>query len=255
MRGRRERPAEGAATAILSPTMLLNLWDASVSADPAQIGRWKLLKELVKKHLPPFHSGDLLVTFDRSQDSAFMVHEGVGDIRLRHHLLGTGVQQVLSLLGLLLTTDARWVAIEEPECNLRYTLQLRLREALDTLTRDERGPRQLFVTSHSPAFETEAYFYAMRLDAEGVPMIERRPTRDARMFVAFDAEVPPAAGLGEVSWVSSEGLVLVPPRLRSRLEVQNGGEVAFLTNHSSGRIEILSQREFLDVLGPAEEDA
>jgi len=86
-------------------------------------------------------------------------------------------------------------------------------------------------------------------------MIERRPTRDARMFVAFDAEVPPAAGLGEVSWVSSEGLVLVPPRLRSRLEVQNGGEVAFLTNHSSGRIEILSQREFLDVLGPAEEDA
>lgn len=255
VRGRRERLGEGSASAILSPTMLLNLWDASVSADPSQIGRWKLLKDLAKKHLPPFQSGDLLVTFDRSQDSAFVVHEGAGDIRLRHHLLGTGVQQVLSLLGLLLTTDARWVAIEEPECNLRYTLQLRLREALDTLTRDERGPGQLFVTSHSPAFETEAYFYAMRLDAEGVPVIERRPKRDARMFVAFDAEVPPAEGRGEVSWVSSEGLVLVPPRLRPRLEVQNGGEVAFLTNHSSGRVEILSEREFLDVLGPAEEDA
>lgn len=243
--------AEPLTSSIISPTMLLSLWDASVSSDPLQIGRWKLLKELVRKYLPPFQTGELLVAFDRNRGAAFAMHE-VGNIRLRHDLLGTGVQQVLGLLGLLLTTDARLIAIEEPECNLRYTLQLRLREALDALTRDERGPRQLFLTSHSPAFEVAEYFYAMYLDDRGVPAVARRPTRDARRFVAFDASVPPVGEHGEISWVSSDGLVLIPPHLRPRLGVQSGGEVTFLANEKSGRVEILSEREFLDLLGPEE---
>lgn len=54
----------------------------------------------------------------------------------------------------------------------------------------------------------------------------------------------------QVSWVSSDGTVLLPQRIRERLEVGQGGEVAFLTNHLTGRVEILSERDFLDLLGP-----
>lgn len=251
IRGRGEVPT----MSILPPSLLLALWDASTSTDPQQAGRWKLMQELVKKHLPPFHQGDLLIAFDRHRNEAFAILEETGtNVRLRHHLLGTGVQQVLAVLGTLLTSDARWVAIEEPECNLRYELQLRLREALHDLASDPRGPAQLFITSHSPAFETEAFFYAMRFDADGAPTVERRPAREARAFVGIDALAPPVDHKGEVAWVSSDGLVVVPPRLRPRLEVESGGEVAFLTNEETGRVEVLSEREFLDLLGPDEDE-
>jgi bifunctional DNA-binding transcriptional regulator/antitoxin component of YhaV-PrlF toxin-antitoxin module len=54
----------------------------------------------------------------------------------------------------------------------------------------------------------------------------------------------------QVSLVSSDGTVLLPQRIRERLEVGQGGEVAFLTNHLTGRVEVLSERDFLDLLGP-----
>lgn len=244
--------AEPLSPSIISPATLLALWDASTSADPQQIGRFKLLKDLVRLYLPPFKEGELLVAFDRNRNEAFAMHEGPNNVRLRHHLLGSGVQQVLGLLALLLTTDARMVAVEEPECNLRYTLQLRLREAFDALTQDERGPQQLFLASHSPAFETEAYFYAMRIGDDGAPLVERRPVRDARKFVAHDLQPPPADATGEVAWVSSEGLVQLPPRILPQLEVESGGEVAFVRNEQTKRLEILSERQFLDLLGPDE---
>lgn len=244
--------AASSSPSLVSSRMLLDLWDASSSTTAVMSGRWRLLRDLVRRHLPPFGEGELLVNFDRHRNEAFLMHE-VGDVRTRHHLLGTGVQQVLNLLGLLLTTPARLVAIEEPECNLRYALQLRVREAFDALTQDDRGPRQIFLTSHSPAFETEAYFYGMRLNEQGAPIVERRRSKSARQFLGLDAEPPPVGAQGEVAWVSSEGLLLVPPRLRGRLDVASGGEVAFVTNAESGRVEVLSEREFLDLLGP--EDA
>ncbi|MCA9524930.1 MAG: AAA family ATPase [Myxococcales bacterium] len=238
----------------LAPSLLLNLWDASVSTDVHEASRWRLLQELVSRHLPPFNEGQLLVTYDRHGEEAIVMFDQEG-ARLRHHLLGSGVQQVLGLLGLLLTTHARIVAIEEPECNLRYSLQLSLRDALESLTRSSAGPHQLFLTSHSPAFETGQFFYGLRLE-DGVPVVERRPASQARDYTGQSGSVAvPAAGArGEVSWVSSDGLVVVPERLRRTLRVQTGGEVAFLTNKTTGRVELLSEADLLSMLGDDKAD-
>jgi hypothetical protein len=235
---------------VFSPQMLLDLLDASTSTDPAQIARWKLLKELVKHHLPPFDEGELLVAFDRHQGLGFLMHEESNATRMRHHQLGSGVQQALSLLGLLVTTPAGLVGIEEPECNLRYSLQLRLREAFDALTRQGEDPKQLFLTSHSPAFETESHFYGMRL-VDGVPVVERRPVEDVAEFVGL-GDAPPR-GRGKRSYVTSDGLVEVPPFVLEDLDLRGGGRVFFATRND-GHVEMLSHAQFMEILRAGEGD-
>nr|MBK7069092.1 AAA family ATPase [Deltaproteobacteria bacterium] len=63
--------------------------------------------------------------------------------------LGSGVQQIASLLARVLLGNSAIVAVEEPELNLRYDLQLRLRDILKDITESGLGPKQIILTSHS----------------------------------------------------------------------------------------------------------
>jgi len=67
----------------------------------------------------------------------------------------------------LLVSDADFIAIEEPELNLRFSLQLRLRDILEEIVKAPVGPQQIFLTSHSPALKFGKHFYAMKVTDEG----------------------------------------------------------------------------------------
>lgn len=89
-------------------------------------------------------------------------------------LMGSGVQQIAVLAGRLAMAGPAVVAIEEPELNLRWSAQHRLRDVLRELCTGEDGPSQLIVASHSSAFEFEPMFYALSLGVDG-PQVRQRP--------------------------------------------------------------------------------
>jgi hypothetical protein len=117
------------------------------------------------------------------------VRTPTASIRISIDMLGSGIQQVVALIARLLISNATFVAIEEPELNLRYTLQLRLREIFHEIVKAPVGPRQIFLTSHSPAFEFGEHFYAMSAGNNG-PTVKRLPIKTAHFFTEHDANAP-----------------------------------------------------------------
>ncbi len=170
-----------------------------------------------------------------------------GRVRVPVDLLGSGIQQIVALLGQLLMTPATLVGIEEPELNLRYTLQKQLLAAFQEITKSEYGPEQLFLTSHSPAFEAEETFFAMEYQ-DGAPALSRKPRALARVYTASRDEEDQypemhARRPEPVCYVSSEGLVKLPEDVRQTLGVQSGGGVSFIPNKETGRFEIWTTDE------------
>ena len=107
------------------------------------------------------------------------------------------MQQVVALVAQLILTNATFVAIEEPELNLRYALQGRLREMLEALVSHPAGPRQIFLSSHSNAFESGDAHYLMSMTPRG-PTVERRlHDRTERygnsVVTTVSSQPPPAA--------------------------------------------------------------
>lgn len=108
----------------------------------------------------------------KTQRAELSLERGSELIPLR--LLGSGVQQIAVLAGRLALAGPAVVAIEEPELNLRWTAQHRLRDVLRELCSGEDGSSQLIVASHSSAFEFEPMFYALSLGVDG-PQVRQRP--------------------------------------------------------------------------------
>jgi bifunctional DNA-binding transcriptional regulator/antitoxin component of YhaV-PrlF toxin-antitoxin module len=217
------------------------LFDAKESREATMVRRWELFVEAMRQFEPILGSGRFDTAFDRRSNQADLVFDK-GNVRVPVGLLGSGVQQIAALLGQLLLTPATLVGIEEPELNLRYTLQKQLLGAFQKIVTSEYGPEQLFLSSHSPAFETEDDFFAMEIE-DGVPVLERRPRELARDYTAMrDAEDDysrmHARRPEPVSYVSSEGLVMLPEDVREALDVENGGGVSFIPNRETDRFEI-----------------
>lgn len=233
---------------LLSAPLQLRLYDAKNSRDSLRFARWKLFTELLGEALNLSDDGDFDVLYDRLAGEAALFYQHDG-IRMDLDLFGSGHQQVAALLGQLLTTDASFVAIEEPECNLRYALQVKVRDTLARIADDEAGPSQLFVTSHSPAFETGEWFYGMACD-DGTPRLERRPRAEAPMFTGLsNAPLPPTADHARRSYVTGDGLVEVPPFVLEALELPDGGGVFFAVRREDGIVEMLSHRQFMKLGG------
>ena len=217
------------------------LFDAKESRDALTVRRWELFVEAMKQFEPILGPGRFDTAFDRQSNQANLVFD-TGKVRIPVDLLGSGVQQIVALLGQLLLTPATLVGIEEPELNLRYTLQKQLLKAFEEITTSEYGPEQLFLSSHSPAFEAEECFFGMEL-VDGVPVLSRRPRTQARNYTGTrdEEDVYPemhARRSEPVSYVSSEGLVMLPEEARKALKVEHGGGVSFIPNKETGRIEV-----------------
>ncbi|MEZ4436181.1 MAG: AAA family ATPase [bacterium] len=251
---RRLKAASGAPpqedAGILPQSLLKRLYQAKDSLDLDRVGNWRLFAELAESCFPQLQGGEFLARFDIDEGRAGLIWSKNG-IRMPVELLGSGVQQALALLGHLLTTDATLVAIEEPECNLRYELQLRLRDAFRRVVDDTRGPRQLFMTSHSPAFEVGDCYYGMRMQG-GVPVVERRPIETAALFLGMGVIRPPDDGRAPLSYVTPAGLVRLPSSVVERLGVQKGGTILFL-DRDDETIEVLTADEVARRLDELEE--
>lgn len=237
---------------VIPQSLMKRLYQTRDSLDAVRVNNWKLFAELASSCFPQLEGGEFLTRFDIDQGRADLVWSQ-GDIRMPVELLGSGVQQALALLGQLLTTDATWVAIEEPECNLSFELQLRLRNAFRRVVDDPSGPSQLFMTSHSPAFEVGDCFYGMRVQ-DNAPIVERRPIERVNDYLKFDVDRPPHDGRAPLSYVTSDGLVRLPPVVIDRLGVRKGGTILFL-DRDDGTVEVLTADEIARRFGDAEDEA
>lgn len=218
------------------------LFDAKESLDTFWSNRWDLFVTSMQSFADILGPGQFVTAFDRVKGQANLAFDQ-GDVRIPVDLLGSGIQQIVALLGQLLLTPAPMVGIEEPELNLRYSLQKRLLKALQTIVQSDYGPHQLFLTSHSPAFEAEETFFAMTME-DGHPILTQKPNEVAWQFTGSDngrdkkLAAMYAKSPEPVNYVSSDGLVLLPDRVRDTLALRDGGGITFMRNKKSGRFEV-----------------
>ena len=228
----------------------LTLYDAKESLDPNHYRRWELFSRLMQRFDDVLGPGELVPVYDRHLGEAILAFQ-TARTRIPLDLLGTGVQQLVHVVALLLLSNATIVAIEEPELNLRYTLQQRLRELFEEIVASDAGPSQIFITSHSPAFETGPFFYHLETGADG-PTITRRPVTDATMATAYTMDHLGPRGRAPLSYVTSDGLVQLPDAIRSRLGIERGGGIVVLKRTEHPYVELLTNQQFMDVMGPIE---
>jgi len=159
----------------------------------------------------------------------------------------------VALVARLLVSEATFVAIEEPELNLRYTLQLRLRDIFHEIVKAPVGPQQLFLTSHSPAFEFGEHFYAMTADNDG-PTVKHLPIKQALMFTEHDANAPNIGETAPQCYVSSDRLVRLPEDICQYLGIEQGGGIVTLKRKDNGHVELLTNEQFLELLEPIDHE-
>lgn len=230
---------------MIPPDLCLALYDAKESRDEAERARWQRFVTAMQRFEEILGSGQFMAVYDRHEKRASLVFDPAAGPRIPAHLLGTGIQQAASLVGRMIMTGATILAVEEPELNLRFTRQVQLREILAELVGAGGGPVQLFLTSHSAAFESPDGFHGLRSTTDG-PEVDRRPSSEAGAFTGQGtALVPPPGARAPLCYVSSEGLVLVPEQVRERLGIRGGGGVYFLFRKDTQHYEMLTSEQFL----------
>ena len=225
--------------------LALRCYDAKESDDLAEVRRWERFVESMGLFEDILGKGQFVATYDRTSNAASLLYQ-TARARVPFRLLGSGVQQIAALVGDVLMTNASLAGIEEPELNLRYSMQERLREVFLQIVGAPGGPSQLFLTSHSPAFESGPTFYFLSPSADG-PVAERRKVEDARVAVDFPADVAPPEGNAVRCYISTEGVVRLPSRIMKAVGLPQGGGVMFVERE--GGVEIMSDERFVDELG------
>ncbi len=225
--------------------LALELYDAKESTDPESVQRWSRFVDAMKRFSDVLGEGSFVAIYERKIERANLLLD-TGDMRVLLEHLGSGIQQVAMLVGHLLMTKADIVAVEEPEQNLKFDLQERLHDLFASIVGKPGGPTQLFLTSHSPAFESGDHFYYLKPGRTG-PVIEKRDKALAMTSVGYRTEVadlPPGATL---SYVSTDGVVRLHRSVMESIGLPNGGGVMFLDGDRS--VEMMSNDRFIERLG------
>jgi hypothetical protein len=231
-------PAERFASSDLA----LSLYDARESTELKLSRRWERFVTLMAAFEDILGQGKFVVAYDRKSSEAQLLYE-TADARIPLNLLGSGVQQLAALLGYVLVTGATIAGIEEPELHLRYPMQLRLREVLSGLVGGPGGLDQLFITSHSDAFEAGPRFYFMEPTPDG-PRVEPRGVEGARAAVGITTEGALPSQNAVLCYLTTDGVVRVPDRVRSAIGLPKGGGVVFVGRDSV--VEMMSDDTFAD---------
>lgn len=229
------------------------LYDASASQDRKQAMQWSRFAEVMEPFIDILGDGRFIAVLPRESPHARLLYE-TPTMRIPLHALGSGVQQIVALFGHVLTCGASIVSVEEPELNLRWTLQERVRDALRDLVGKEGAPSQLFLTSHSGAFESGSHFYLMQMPP-GVdgPIVERRPISDVPIVVGGAAPEVVTNAPRAPAHVSGEGTLRLPDRIRKAVRVEHGGGVSFV-DKGDGVVEMMSDDTFLRRAGLDDDD-
>ncbi len=163
--------------------------------------------------------------------------------------IGSGVQQLILLLGQMLFNPARSVGIEEPEMNLspkdwQGKLMAIFRELVDSQTLD-----QIFITSHSPEFEMEPGFWDVTYENGAT-----RVSRSTALEKYFPAPVAETTGEELGPHLNSLGQIRLPDRVVADLGLQRRDPVFFSKTHE-GYWRLRTRAEVLSDLKVAEEEA
>jgi ABC-type lipoprotein export system ATPase subunit len=232
-------------------SLALEMYDAQQSEDIGNVKRWRAFVEAMKAFQDITGPGEFVATYQRESKEAQLMFE-MQDARIPFRLLGSGMQQIVQLLGMILMSNASIIAIEEPELNLRWALQTRLAATLRQLLENpDAGIDQIFITSHSPAFSDEPDFWLMRKGEAG-PIIERRPSADLALVLqdSLTAAWPELPKHEIDGWLTPEGVMKVPPRVQKLLKLEHGGAVSFLSKQ--GGVLLQNEHEALANAGLAE---
>ncbi|HEU4752642.1 MAG TPA: AAA family ATPase [Armatimonadota bacterium] len=182
------------------------LFDARQSTNQEQRRRWMLFSRLAASFQEELGEGSWETTFDRSTGAADLVYLR-GEEVLKLERMGAGIQRLAALLAELCLAQERIVCAEEPECRLSPELQRRFCAMAARVIEAGVGPRQLFVSTHSPLIAAAGSAFRLSLEAGG-PLLERTP---------WDAAGAPAGaaepGLGKLIGLVEELATLDPDQL------------------------------------------
>ncbi len=156
--------------------------------------------------------------------------------------LGSGVQQIILLLGQMLFNPARSVGIEEPEMNLSPDWQARLMAVFrDLVQAGPGGLDQIFITSHSSEFDCEPDYWDVTYQ-NGATRVARAPV--VKPAEESDEDLGP--------YLNSRQQVKIPQRVIDDLGLRHR-EPVFFYKAEDGRWCIRTKSEVLALMEPREE--
>jgi hypothetical protein len=226
----------------LSDAMVRALYDSRDTPNRQRARIWQRFESACARFEDLLEGGKPLVVNPSHEAGGkgkpFLLIVRPDDTRLAADQLGSGVQQLLGLLGHMLTCNARIVLVEEPELNLRHNLQLRLAQILREVVGKDGAPDQIILTSHSAAFEAGDQFFGFERSSGGVK-VSRQDRTNLRKFVGFPETTLALPGDdASLAWLTGEGVVQLPEFAVGALHAEQGAAVIFRRERDE-RIEIL----------------
>ncbi|WP_438041541.1 AAA family ATPase [Sorangium sp. So ce128] len=233
----------------LSATTAERLLALATSLEPEETERWRVFVDLI-------HRFKTLSDREISVLRAPVPGGHVTDLRfevrgkqiLRLSELSSGEQQVVALVGAVLTSRAGLVAIEEPELSLHPENQELVRDILREQV--QRGiVDQIFLESHVQVFDGPEVL-RFRRSPEGETLVTRQPSRT-------DCELQDRASKkgAKLHWVTPEGYTQIPAEMRGDLGLQSGGYLWFLRSRPEGRWEAWTAPELDEQFGLGDESS
>jgi hypothetical protein len=176
----------------LVPTAILDaVFDARQSLDREQRARWNLFSRMARELEPELGPGQFETAFDRKSGRASLVYD-TPSATYPLEWLGSGVQQMVALFACLALARAKFVAIEEPELHLAYSLQERLPGLLAMVLESGLGATQLFIASQTRALDAKGTSFVLEVGGEG-PSLARKAWEGAPAVPAARPATAPAA--------------------------------------------------------------
>ena len=243
--GARGLPVSGRATVVDS------LYDAHVSNEKGSAAQWERFEVAMTRFEDILGKGRFIAVLPRGQAHASLLYE-TPSMRIPFEALGTGAQHIVTLIGDLFTRGRDLVMLEEPEVFLRWSRQEQLRDVLTELVGQEGAPSQLIIATHSGAFEVGEAFYLMERGEKG-PTVSRKAITELSSIVGPYVPRERMDPTKRPTYVTSEGIVRLPDRIRKAIHVEHGGGVAFV-DKEDGRVELMSDETFFKLAGIPEDD-
>ena len=231
------------------------LW-ASVSRDP---GERRAFERVVRPMFadPPLSLGTLAPVAAPGEPYDLQLDTPRRSIPINQ--LGSGVQQ-LALLGGMIALSQSWiVAIEEPEINLSWPTQEKLKYILHRMVRQgAEPPAQLFLSSHSPVFEFYERYFKVEMEDGQTRVTPRSNERRAEEFttVAEGRGTMIRNGVtvvreGDGVRIRSGNAVVLPERVLKALDVSQGDAIYFY--RQGDQMLVLNDAQLEDLLRPPED--
>lgn len=167
------------------------LFDARQSLSSATRKRWTVFASLAGTLAKELGEGAWDTAFDRATGRAELIYLAEQN-HTRLESMGAGVVRLASLLGELVLAKEPCICLEEPEFRLSPELQRRFIALARRTLAIGAGPRQLFITTHSPTMAAQGASFLVEV-RDGVPVVEQKP------WAGYEEQEGAAAEGGDLS--------------------------------------------------------